>query len=104
MVIGNPHILMQSKHNIQVHSEISILLENMPNPYIKSQEEIIRCIQFFLILCMGDNINITKIKGVDVYNRNVELILAQGTSNYQNRSKFKNIIMYEDIKDNLEEV
>ena len=104
IVIRKPYLLREKEYDMQIYNEITIFVENIRNKYIQSVQEIIACIQFFLILCMGDNINVTKIEGIDFYHKNIELILGQGKSNYENRSRLKNIIKYDDIKDNLETI
>lgn len=63
-----------------------------------------QCLQFFLILCTGNDINVEKIKATDFFDRNVEIILGYGKSNYENRSILKNIIKYKDIEDNFEDI
>ena len=63
-----------------------------------------QCLQFFLILCTGDNINVEKIKATDFFDRNVKIILGYGKSNYENRSILKNIIKYKDIEDNFVDI
>lgn len=104
LVIRKPYFLVQKKYEMQLHNEISIFVENIKNSYIDSLQEIIDCIQFFLVLCIGDNINVTQINAIDFFDENIELILGYGKSNYENRSILKNIIKYEDIKDNLETI
>ena len=104
IVIRKPYLLKEQEYDMQINNEITIFVENIRNKYIQSVQDIIAGIQFFLILCMGDNINVTKIEAIDFYDRNIELILGQGRSNYENRSRLKNIIKYDDIKDNLETI
>ena len=57
-----------------------------------------------LSLTTGDNINVEKIKATDFFDRNVEIILGYGKSNYENRSILKNIVKYKDIEDNFEDI
>lgn len=104
IVIRKPYLLREKEYDMQINNEITIFVENIRDKDIESIQSIIACIQFFLILCMGDNINATKIDAIDFYYKNIELILGQGKSNYENRSMLKNIIKYDDIKDNLETI
>lgn len=104
IVVRKPYFIIEKEYNMQIHNETMICVENIGNTYIYSLRETIRCIQCFLILCMGDNINVTKIQAIDFYGRNIEIILGSGKSNYENRSILKNIIKYDDIKDNLETI
>lgn len=98
------YFLTGENFNMQIHNETVIVIDNIYNTYIEKLEFIIKSIQDFLILCIGDNMNLTKIKAIDVNGKYIEMILSIGKSNYKNRSKFKNIIKYEDIKENLEEI
>lgn len=104
VVVGNPYSLIQKKYIVEIKNEVNISVDNILNRYIESVKEIITCLQYFLVLCMGDNVNVTKIKAVDGYNNDVELILGYGHSNYENKLILKNIVKYNDIKDNFEEI
>ena len=102
--ILKPYFFTQKEYNMQIYNETVILIDNIYNTYIEIIQQFITYIQFFLILCMGDNINVTQIKGIDTHDNKIEMILRIAKSNYENRSIFKNIIKYHDIEENLEEV
>lgn len=102
IVIKKPYLFKQEKYNMQINNEVIISVQNIKNKYIANITEIITYLQFFLVLCTGENINVTNIKAVDFYDRNIELILGYGKSNYDNKSIIKNIIKYKDIESNLE--
>lgn len=102
--IVKPYKLTQTKYNIKINNKTLIFIDNIANQYIQSVQEIIRCIQFFLVLCMGDNINVQKIQATDIFDRQIEIILGYGKSNYENRYIFKNIIKYKDIENSLERI
>lgn len=104
VVVGNPYSLIQKKYIVEIKNEVNISVDNILNRYIESVKEIITCLQYFLVLCMGDNVNVTKIKAIDGYNNDVELILGYVKSNYENKLILKNIVKYNDIKDNFEEI
>lgn len=104
IVIRKPYFLIQKEYDMQINNEVVISIENIQNQYIQSLQEIIKCIQSFLVLCTGDNINVTNINASDFYDRNIEIILGYDRSNYENRTIFKNIIKYENIENNLENI
>lgn len=83
---------------MKIHNQVEINIQNIRNEYIKTIQGIVQCMQFFLILCTGDNINVEKIKATDFYDRDVEIILGYGKSNYENRSIIKDIVKYKDIE------
>lgn len=65
--IAKPYTLLtQGKYNMQINNETIVCIDNIANPYMQSLQEIIVCIQFFLVLCMGDNINVEKINATDI--------------------------------------
>lgn len=104
LIIRNPYIIEKTSYKVKIHNQVEIAIKNIINEYIKTMQGIVQCLQFFLILCTGDNINIEKIKAIDFFDRNIEIILGYGKSNYENRSILKNIIKYKDIEDNLDNV
>lgn len=104
IVIKKPYKLLQGTYNINITNQLIILVENIKNVYIQSVQEIINCLRAFLILCMGDNIKVESIEATDIFDRNIEIILGYEKSNYENRSIFKNIIKYDDIKGNLSKI
>ena len=65
--IAKPYtLLMQGKYDLQINNKTIVCVDNIANPYIQSLQEIIICIQFFLVLCIGDNINVEKISATDI--------------------------------------
>lgn len=104
LIIKNPYIIEKTSYKVKINNQVEIAIQNIRNEYIKTMQGIVQCLQFFLILCTGDNINIEKIKAIDFFDRNIEIILGYGKSNYENRSILKNIIKYKDIEDNLDNV
>lgn len=102
--IRNPYLIKKMQYKMKIDNQVEIVIQNMVNEYIQTVQGIVQCLQFFLILCTGDNINVEKIKATDFFDRNVEIILGYGKSNYENRSILKNIIKYKDIEDNFEDV
>ena len=104
IIIKNPYTVTQSQYKLQIANQVSIAIENIRNEYLQTVQGIIQCLQFFLILCTGDNINIEKINAIDVFDRNVEVVLGYGKSNYENRSILKNIVQYKDIEDKFDSI
>lgn len=104
LVIRNPYLIEKMDYKMKIQNQVEIVTENIRNEYIQSIQGVIQCLQFFLILCTGDNINIEKIKAKDFFDRNIEIILGYGRSNYENRSIIKDIIKYKDIENNLEQI
>lgn len=104
LVIQNPYLIEKMDYKMKIQNQVEIVTENIRNEYIQSIQGVIQCLQFFLILCTGDNINIEKIKAKDFFDRNIEIILGYGRSNYENRSIIKDIIKYKDIENNLEQI
>lgn len=104
LIIRNPYIIRQFQYKLKIENQVEIAIKNVKNEYIKTAQGIVQCIQFFLILCMGDNINVEEIKAIDLYDRNIKIIFGYGKSNYENRSILKNIVMYKNIEDNLENI
>lgn len=104
LIIRNPYVIKKTSYIVKIDNQVELVIQNITNAYIKTIQGIIQCLQYFLILCTGDNINIEKIKGIDFFNRNIEIILGYGKSNYENRSILKNIIMYKDIENNLDNI
>ena len=104
LVIRNPYLIEKMDYKMKIQNQVEIVTENIRNEYIQSIQGVIQCLQFFLILCTGDNINIEKIKAKDFFDRNIEIILGYGKSNYENRSVIKDIIKYKDIENNLEQI
>lgn len=104
LVIRNPYLIEKMDYKMKIQNQVEIVTENIRNEYIQSIQGVIQCLQFFLILCTGDNINIEKIKAKDFFDRNIEIILGYGRSNYENRSIIKDIIKYKDIENNLERI
>lgn len=104
LIIRNPYMVMQSQYKIKIENQVDIAIQNIKNEYIQTIQGIVQCLQFFLILCTGDNINVEKINATDFSNRNIEILLGYGKSNYENRSIFKNIIKFKDIENNFEDV
>lgn len=104
IVIRNPYLIEKTEYKMKIHNQVEIAVENIRNEYIQTIEGIVQCLQFFLILCTGDNINIEKIKATDFFDRNIEIILGYGKSNYENRSIMKNIIKYKDIENDFENI
>lgn len=102
--IVKPYVLTQGEYSIQINNETSILIDNIGNSYIESVAGILQSIQFFLILCMGDNINIEKLEATDIFGRQIEIILDYGKSNFENRTIFKNIIKYKDMENQMEKI
>lgn len=104
LVIRNPYLIEKMDYKMKIQNQVEIVTENIRNEYIQSIQGVIQCLQFFLILCTGDNIDIEKIKAKDFFDRNIEIILGYGRSNYENRSIIKDIIKYKDIENNLEQI
>lgn len=104
VIVRNPYLIEKSVYKMQIRNQVEIAIENIQNEYIKTTQGIIECLQAFLILCTGDNINIEKIRATDFFNRNIEIILGYGKSNYNNRSIIKDIIKYKDVEENLENI
>lgn len=104
IVIRNPYAVTKSQYKLQIANQVSIAIENIRNEYLQTMQGIIQCLQFFLILCTGDNINIEKVNAIDVFDRNVEVVLGYGKSNYENRSILKNIVQYKDIEDKFDSI
>lgn len=104
LVIRNPYLIEKMDYKMKIQNQVEIVTENIRNEYIQSIQGVIQCLQFFLILCTGDNINIEKIKAKDFFDRNIEIILGYGRNNYENRSIIKDIIKYKDIENNLEQI
>lgn len=104
LIIRNPYVIRKTPYKVKIDNQVEIVIQNIMNEYIKTVQGIIQCLQFFLILCTGDNINVESIKAIDFFNRNIEIILGYGKSNYENRSILKNIIRYKDIENNLNNV
>ena len=104
LVIRNPYLMEKMAYKMKIQNQVEIAMENITNEYIQTIQSIIQCLQSFLILCTGDNINVEKIKAIDVFDRNIEIILGYGKSNYENRSIIKDIIKYKDIENNFEDI
>lgn len=104
LVIRNPYLIEKMDYKMKIQNQVEIVTENIRNEYIQSIQGVIQCLQFFLILCTGDNINIEKIKAKDFFDRNIEIILGYGRNNYENRSIIKDIIKYKDNENNLEQI
>lgn len=104
VIIKNPYLIEKLDYKMKIHNQVEIAVENIQNEYIKTIQGVIQCLQFFLILCTGDNVNIEKIEATDFLDRNIEIILGYGKSNYENRSIIKDIIKYKDIEKNMENI
>lgn len=104
LTIRNPYMCETTPYKLKINNQTEIAIDNIGNHYIQTIQGIIQCIQFFLILCIGDNINVESIKAKDFYNRKIEIILGYGKSNYENRSILKNIIKYKDIEKDFEKI
>jgi len=104
LIIDNPYLIEKTPCNIKIINQVKILIRNIKNEYIKTIQSIAECLQCFLILCMGDNINIEKINATDIFDRKIEVILGYGKSNYENRSIFKNIVKYKEIEKDIENI
>lgn len=104
LIIRNPYVIKKTPYKVKIDNQVEIAIRNITNEYIKTIQGIIQCLQCFLILCTGDNINIERIQAIDFFNRNIEIILGYGKSNYENRSILKNIIRYKNIEYNLDDV
>lgn len=102
--IRNPYLIEKMDYKMKIHNQVEINIQNIRNEYIKTIQGIVQCLQFFLILCTGDNINVEKIKATDFYDRDVEIILGYGKSNYENRSIIKDIVKYKDIEGSLDNI
>ena len=102
--IRNPYLIKRMQYKMKIDNQVEIVIQNMRNEYIQTIQGIVQSLQYFLILCTGDNINVEKIKATDFFDRNVEIILGYGKSNYENRSILKNIVKYKDIEDNFENI
>lgn len=86
LIIRNPYMVKKMPYKVKIDNQVEIAIQNIRNEYIQTIQGIVQCLQFFLILCTGDNINVEKIKGIDFFDRNIEIILGYGKSNYENRS------------------
>lgn len=104
LTVTTPYFITKTQYKVQIQNQVIIEVEHIENQYIQTIQGIIQCIQFFLILCTGDNINVEEIKAKDSFNREIEVILGYGRSNYNNRSILKNIVKYKDIEENFEEI
>lgn len=104
LIIRNPYTIKNTPYNVIIKNKVEIAIQNLKNISIRTIEGIIQCIRLFLILCMGDNINVEKIKAEDFFGRQIEIIFGYGKRNYKNRSIFKNIIKYKDIEKNLDDI
>lgn len=104
LTIRNPYTCKTTPYKLKINNQTEIAIDNIGNHYIQTIQGIIQCIQFFLILCIGDNINVESIKAKDFYDRKIEIILGYGKSNYENRSILKNIIKYKDIEKDFEKI
>ena len=102
--VKKAYILSRDIQDLQIKSETVITIDNIQNKYINSMEGIINCVQSFLVLCTGENVNVEEIKAVDFYGRNIELILGYGKINYENTSILKNIIKFKDIENNFQTI
>ena len=104
LTVRNPYTIKKTEYKIEINNQVEIAVQNIINESIQTAQGIIQCMQYFLILCIGDNINVEKVKATDFFDRNIEIILGYGKSNYKNRSILKNIVKYKDIENNLEEI
>lgn len=104
LIIRKPYCIEKKQYDMKIDNQTEITIQNIRNAYIQTMQAIIQCFQFFLILCTGDNINIERIKAIDFFDRDIEIVLGYGKSNYENRSILKNIVMYKDIEGNLESI
>lgn len=104
LTIRNPYKIKRNTYSIEINNQVEITIQNIINESIQTAQGIIQCLQYFLILCIGGNINVEMIKAVDFFDRNVEIILGYGKSNYENRSIIKNIVKYKDIEGNIENI
>lgn len=104
LTIRNPYKIQKTEYKVNINNQLEIVAKNIKNEYIQTIEGIVDCLQSFLILCTGDNINVEKIIATDFFDRNIEVILGYGKSNFENRCILKNIIMYKDIEDNFENI
>lgn len=104
LIIRNPYVVKKMPYKVKIDNQVEISIQNIRNEYIQTIQGIVQCLQFFLILCTGDNINIEQIRATDFFGRNIEIILGYGKSNYENRSILKNIIKYKDIEDNIDNI
>lgn len=104
LIIRNPYTIKTTSYKVKIDNQVEIVVKNIRNQFIHTMQGIIQCLQFFLTLCTGDNINIEELKAIDFFGRNIEIILGYGKSNYENRSIFKNIITYKDIENNLDNI
>lgn len=104
LIIRNPYSIEQTEYNVKIDNQVEITVQNIKNAYIQTMQAIIQCLQFFLILCTGDNINVEKIRATDYSDRDIEIIFGYGKSNYENRSILKNIVTYKNIENNLEDI
>ena len=104
LTVRNTYTIKKTEYKIEINNQVEIAVQNIINESIQTAQGIIQCMQYFLILCIGDNINVEKVKATDFFDRNIEIILGYGKSNYKNRSILKNIVKYKDIENNLEEI
>ncbi|MCI8291289.1 MAG: hypothetical protein HFJ25_03425 [Clostridia bacterium] len=102
--IRNPYMIKKLLYNLEINNQIEIVIKDIKNEYIQTVQGIVQCLQFFLILCMGDNINVEKIKAFDLFDREIEIIIGYGKNNYENRSILKNIINYKDVENDFDNI
>ncbi len=104
LIIKNPYTIKQTMYKVKIDNQVEMVIQNIRNEFIQTIQGIVQCLQFFLILCTGDNINVEKIEAIDFFDRSIEIIFGYGKSNYENRSMLKNIIKYKDIENNLNNI
>lgn len=98
------YIYSKEKYKVKIESQSAISIQDIYHLYINEIRDLIYEMQCFMVLCTGNNINVEKIRAKDMFQNNLEIILGYGKSNYENRSKIKNIIKYKDIEENIKEV
>lgn len=104
LMIRNPYTIKKTAYKIEINNQVEIVAKDIINESIQTAQGIIQCLQYFLTLCIGDNINVEKIKAIDFFDRNIEIVLGYGKSNYENRSILKNIVKYKDIESDIEKI
>lgn len=104
ITIGGPYRIEKNDYTIQITNEPVMLIEDILISYLGELEKAMYSMQYFLILCTGDNINIEKIQAVDIFKHELLIMFGSKKSNYENRSSIKGIIHYQDIKNDMERI
>ena len=55
--IRNPYLIKKMQYKMKIYNQVEIVIQNMVNEYIQTVQGIVQCLQFFLILCTGINVN-----------------------------------------------